>query len=104
MPEGQALAAARDLAASLSHNAPLALAATKQIITESADWPAAEAFARQGEIAGPVFGSADAMEGAAAFAEKKGAGLAGRVTPAGLQCAPAAGGSRGRATRAAPGP
>ncbi|MFI5063766.1 MAG: crotonase/enoyl-CoA hydratase family protein [Streptosporangiales bacterium] len=71
VPEGQALAAARELAANLSLNAPLALAATKQIITESADWPAAEAFARQGKIAGRVFGSADAMEGAAAFAEKR---------------------------------
>ncbi len=71
VPEGQALAAARDLAASLSLNAPLALAATKQIITDSAGWPAAEAFARQGEIAGRVFGSGDAMEGAAAFAEKR---------------------------------
>ena len=38
---------------------------------ESADWASAEAFARQGEIIGPVFTSADAMEGAAAFAEKR---------------------------------
>ena len=59
------------LARRLSQNAPLALAATKQVIVQSADWPAAEEFARQGEITAPVFGSADAIEGAAAFAEKR---------------------------------
>jgi enoyl-CoA hydratase len=70
VPAGRALDEARALAARLSLNAPLALAATKQVIVESADWPAAEAFDRQGEIAGRVFRSADAREGAAAFAEK----------------------------------
>jgi enoyl-CoA hydratase/carnithine racemase len=68
---GQALAAARELAIQISQNAPLALAATKRVIAESVDWPAADAFARQGLIAGPVFGSADAMEGALAFSEKR---------------------------------
>ena len=68
---GEALADARALAVQLGRNAPLALAATKRIVVESADWPQAEAFARQNEIAGPVFVSADAMEGAAAFAEKR---------------------------------
>lgn len=70
-PAGQALAAAREVAAQISQNAPLALAATKRVIVESVDWPATEAFARQGLIAGPVFGSADAMEGARAFGEKR---------------------------------
>jgi len=68
---GEALADARALAVQVGRNAPLALAATKRIVVESADWPAAEAFQRQGEIAGPVFFSADAMEGATAFAEKR---------------------------------
>jgi enoyl-CoA hydratase len=40
-------------------------------VAESADWPLAEAFERQSGIAGPVFFSADAMEGAVAFAEKR---------------------------------
>ena len=71
VPAGEALDAARDLAAQISKNAPLALAATKRVIVESLDWPASEAFARQGLIAGPVFGSADAMEGALAFGEKR---------------------------------
>jgi enoyl-CoA hydratase len=68
---GEALAGARELAARVAKNAPLALAATKRVIVESADWDSGEAFARQGEVIVPVFGSADAMEGAAAFAEKR---------------------------------
>lgn len=68
---GEALAAARELATKIAENAPLALAATKRVIVESGDWDSAEQFARQGEIIGPVFGSKDAMEGAAAFAEKR---------------------------------
>jgi enoyl-CoA hydratase len=68
---GQALDGARELAARVAQGAPLALAATKRVIIESADWPSDEAFARQGEVISPVFTSADAMEGAAAFAEKR---------------------------------
>jgi len=68
---GQALAAARELAARVALGAPLALAASKRVIVESADWPSGEAFARQGEALGPVFSSADAREGAIAFAEKR---------------------------------
>jgi enoyl-CoA hydratase len=68
---GLALAEARTLAARIARNAPLSLTATKRIVVESRDWPAAEAFARQNEISGPVFMSADAMEGAIAFAEKR---------------------------------
>ncbi|MQY04505.1 crotonase/enoyl-CoA hydratase family protein [Actinomadura macrotermitis] len=68
---GGALAAAKELALKVAENAPLALAATKKIIVESADWSAEEAWAKQGEIVMPVFGSKDAMEGPAAFAEKR---------------------------------
>jgi enoyl-CoA hydratase len=68
---GQALDGARELAARVAQGAPLALAASKRVIVESADWPADQAFARQGEVIGPVFVSADAMEGAAAFAQKR---------------------------------
>jgi enoyl-CoA hydratase len=68
---GEALANARPLAVQIGKNAPLALAASKRIVVESADWPIAEAFQRQTEIAGPVFFSADAREGALAFAEKR---------------------------------
>jgi enoyl-CoA hydratase len=68
---GEALADARALAVEIGRNAPLALAATKRIVVEAADWSRAEEFARQNEIAVPVFLSADAMEGAVAFAEKR---------------------------------
>jgi enoyl-CoA hydratase len=68
---GEALAEARELAVRIAANAPLALAATKRVIVESADWDSSEQFAKQGEIINPVFVSRDAMEGAAAFAEKR---------------------------------
>jgi len=71
VPDGQALSSARELASELAANGPLALAASKRIIVESADWTEAEAWARQDEIARPIATSADAREGATAFAEKR---------------------------------
>ena len=68
---GEAVAVARELAAAVARNGPLALDASKRILQAAPDWPADEAWARQGEIAGPVFGSQDAREGATAFAEKR---------------------------------
>jgi enoyl-CoA hydratase len=68
---GQALPAALELAAAIAANGPLALAASKRILLESADWPDAEFFERQDAIAGPVMASEDAREGATAFAEKR---------------------------------
>jgi enoyl-CoA hydratase len=68
---GQALAVALELAETISANGPLALAATKRIMTEAVDWPDSEFFARQGEIVAPVMSSEDAREGATAFAEKR---------------------------------
>ena len=71
VPAGEALSAAKELAHKIALGAPLALAATKRVIVESADWSAGEAFGKQGEIIGPIFVSKDAMEGAMAFAEKR---------------------------------
>jgi enoyl-CoA hydratase len=68
---GQALAGAKELAAKVAENAPLALAATKKIIVESPDWDTAQAWQKQQEITLPVFTSKDAQEGPAAFAEKR---------------------------------
>jgi enoyl-CoA hydratase len=73
VPAGQTLEAARALAARVAKNAPLALAASKRVVVESADWSAEEAFAKQGAITAPVFTSADAREGALAFAERRAA-------------------------------
>jgi enoyl-CoA hydratase len=71
VPAGQALSAARELADRVAANAPLAVTASKRVVVESAAWAPSEQYARQGEIINSVFGSADAMEGAAAFAEKR---------------------------------
>lgn len=68
---GQALHEALELAAKLIRNGPLALDASKRIVVQAQDWTLEEAWERQGEIAGPVFGSEDAQEGAKAFAEKR---------------------------------
>ena len=68
---GGALAAAQELATAIAANGPLAVATTKRVIVESADWPASEMFAHQQPIIVPVFSSDDAREGATAFAEKR---------------------------------
>jgi enoyl-CoA hydratase len=68
---GEAMATALSLAETIAANGPLALAATKRVMLESADWPEGEFFARQSAITTPVFASEDAREGATAFAEKR---------------------------------
>lgn len=75
---GQALAEARRLALRIIANAPLSVAASKRVINEQRDWPTPEMFTRQQEITAPVLASADAREGAAAFAEKRAAQWKGR--------------------------
>jgi enoyl-CoA hydratase len=68
---GEAVAVARELAAAIAANGPLALLASKRILVEAPGWSEAEAWQRQAEITGPVFASEDAREGATAFAEKR---------------------------------
>ncbi|MCW2917076.1 MAG: Enoyl-CoA hydratase/isomerase [Actinomycetia bacterium] len=68
---GSALEVAKELAAKIAENAPLALAATKKIIVGSTEWPTDELWDRQNAIMGPVFVSKDAQEGPAAFAQKR---------------------------------
>jgi enoyl-CoA hydratase len=68
---GSAVDEALALAAAIVRNGPLALAASKEIVQRQFDWSAAEQWAKQGEIAGPVMTSADAREGASAFKEKR---------------------------------
>ena len=75
---GAALAEAKRLAARIIANAPLSVAASKRVMVEQRDWSMAEMFARQQDITGPVLASADAREGAAAFAEKRKANWQGR--------------------------
>jgi enoyl-CoA hydratase len=68
---GGALDGALALAAEIAANGPLAVRATKRIVSESPYWGLDERWARQAELMNPVFGSADAKEGARAFAEKR---------------------------------
>jgi enoyl-CoA hydratase len=68
---GSALTDALALARTIAANGPLAVRVSKTIIEQSADWSDAESFERQGPLVGPVFTSADAQEGALAFAEKR---------------------------------
>ena len=68
---GAALDEALALAARITPNGPLALDASKRVLQSQRDWSEAEFWDRQGELTGPVFGSADAREGATAFAEKR---------------------------------
>lgn len=70
-PAGEALDAALELAATIARNGPLALDASKRIIRGTLDWTEEDAWQRQQEYVGPVFGSEDAQEGARAFAEKR---------------------------------
>lgn len=68
---GQALDAARELALRISRNGPLAVRATKKVLTEAPTWPGDEVWDRQAAILQTVFTSDDAREGATAFAERR---------------------------------
>jgi enoyl-CoA hydratase len=68
---GEALAAARELAAAVAANGPLAIAASKHVLSAAVDWSEEEAWREQGELVEKVFNSEDAREGATAFAEKR---------------------------------
>ncbi len=71
VPAGEALAVAMEIAAAIGRNGPAAVRASKRILREQLDWPEAEFWERQAEIAEPVMRSADAMEGARAFVERR---------------------------------
>src|SRR5262245_54856876 len=51
VPEGQALTAALDLAQRIAQNGPLAIAATKQILTRAYEWKEEEAWREQRTLA-----------------------------------------------------
>ncbi|MCW3014451.1 MAG: echA3 [Solirubrobacterales bacterium] len=68
---GAALDKARELAGHIAVNAPLALAAVKEIVRTTQALDDRNAFERQDQIANPLISSEDAHEGAQAFAEKR---------------------------------
>jgi enoyl-CoA hydratase len=71
VPRGGALQAARELAAEIAANGPLAVALTKKVIDQAPAWPTDQTWPRQKEILERVIASNDAREGALAFAEKR---------------------------------
>lgn len=78
VPAGQALEGALALARAIVANGPLAVAASKRVMRDSASWSAEEMWSRQNAATSPIFASEDAREGAAAFAEKRAPNWKGR--------------------------
>ncbi len=75
---GGAVEAAMDLASAVARNAPLAVAASKQLIRQTHGRTEAEFWDHQAPITGQVFSSEDAKEGPRAFAEKRSPSWSGR--------------------------
>lgn len=71
VPAGTALDAAKELAATICANGPLAVKISKQVVAESADWSSEDMWEKQQALVMPIFTSHDAIEGATAFAEKR---------------------------------
>ena len=79
VPAGQTLAAAREYAAKICANGPLAVKAVIRSLREHQECMAEEeAMVASDELAGPVFASADAKEGMRAFKEKRPAKFSGK--------------------------
>ncbi|MEM7666099.1 MAG: crotonase/enoyl-CoA hydratase family protein [Pseudomonadota bacterium] len=68
---GSALDGAKELAAKIAANGPLAVRVSKQVMKESRGWAMEDRYTKQAQLIAPVFVSEDAREGAAAFAEKR---------------------------------
>jgi enoyl-CoA hydratase len=68
---GAALERARALAAQIARNAPLALAAVKQVLRATQSLDDRAAFERQDQMIAGLLSSDDVREGARAFAEKR---------------------------------
>jgi enoyl-CoA hydratase len=71
VPDGQALARARELADVIAGNGPLAVEAITRTLHETIGMTEAEAFAHERDYGQAVFQSDDAKEGPRAFAEKR---------------------------------
>lgn len=69
--DGDALTAAKELAASITANGPLAVKVSKQIIVESRGWALDKRYEEQAKLLPQIFMSEDAREGSLAFAEKR---------------------------------
>ena len=68
---GQALSAALEWAEALLVNGPTALAATKEIVFQAANWEDVDGWEKQMPIAARAIDSEDRVEGLKAFVEKR---------------------------------
>ena len=68
---GEAVAVALELASAIAANGPLAIDASKKIVSAAQDWTEEQAWREQAETVAAIMGSEDAREGATAFAEKR---------------------------------
>jgi enoyl-CoA hydratase len=68
---GAALDGALELAARIAKNAPLALAAVKQVMRATQGLNDSDAFTHQDELTAGLIKSEDAHEGALAFTQKR---------------------------------
>ncbi|WP_433512297.1 crotonase/enoyl-CoA hydratase family protein [Nonomuraea sp. CA-143628] len=73
VPDGQALAVAREIADDIAASGPLAVQAILRTYRDTLGMPEPEALKVSDEIGWPVIGSQDAREGARAFKEKRAA-------------------------------
>ncbi len=71
VPEGQALAKAKEIALQIAENGPLAVQAVLRSLRETEGMTEVDALKREMEIGQPIFATKDAMEGPRAFAEKR---------------------------------
>ncbi|MBM4265978.1 MAG: crotonase/enoyl-CoA hydratase family protein [Deltaproteobacteria bacterium] len=78
VPDGQALAAAKEIAAKIAENGPLAVKNIKRSVIETEFLPEAEAYKREQELGMAVMSSSDAREGPRAFLEKRKPNYTGR--------------------------
>ncbi len=78
VPAGDLLETALALGERIARNAPLAVATSKRVIRETVDLPEAEAWPVNDAAFAAIGASADALEGAIAFAEKRAPNWTGR--------------------------
>jgi enoyl-CoA hydratase len=71
VPDGQAVAKAREIADQIAANGPISVQAILRALRETEGLPETEALQRELEIGGPVFATKDSREGPKAFAEKR---------------------------------
>jgi enoyl-CoA hydratase len=78
VPADKLMEEALALAATIAENAPMAVRASKRVMKQAGELPEAQGWEINNAAVPEVFGSADAMEGPVAFAEKRKPNWSGR--------------------------